>query len=79
MLAIQDDRIESEQSDDANSAANADDLDLSVLNDLGDVPVECGERRYVHRNNKQLNGRLNIIVCVMLVFALGMGLGHWIG
>lgn len=76
----QDDRIESEQSDDANSA-QADNIDLSILNDLGDIPVERGaaERHYVHCNNPQLNGRLNRMMLAVLVLALGMGLGHWIG
>ena len=80
---LQDDRIESEQSDDANSAP-ADDLDqgdLSALNDLGDVPLVRGavERHYIHYNNQRLNGRLNIVVMAVLVLALGLGLGHWIG
>ncbi|KAL8590690.1 hypothetical protein ACOMHN_062753 [Nucella lapillus] len=79
----QDDRIESEQSDDAHSAPrdNLDLGDLSAVNDLGDLPVVRGdvERHYIHCNNQQLNGRLNHVVLAMLVLALGLGLGHWIG
>ncbi|XP_076443384.1 uncharacterized protein LOC143281952 [Babylonia areolata] len=79
----QDDRIESEQSDDAHSAPpdDLDQVDLSVVNDIGDLPVVRGnvERHYIHCNNQQLNGRLNHVVLVVLVLALGMGLGHWIG
>ena len=79
---FQDDRIESEQSDDAVQAEdNLDQGDLSVVNDIGDLPVERGgvERHYVHCNNQQLNIRLNRVVLAVLVLTLGIGLGHWIG
>ena len=79
---FQDDRIESEQSDDAVQAEdNLDQGDLSIVNDIGDLPVERGgvERHYVHCNNQQLNIRLNRVVLAVLVLTLGIGLGHWIG
>ena len=80
---FQDDRIESEQSDDTTQADedNLDQGDLSIVNDIGDLPVERGgaERHYIHCNNQQLNGRLNRVVLAVLVLVLGIGLGHWIG
>ena len=70
---FQDDRIESEQSDDAVQAEdNLDQGDLSIVNDIGDLPVERGgvERHYVHCNNQQLNIRLNRVVLAVLVLSL---------
>ena len=81
-MLFQDDRIESEQSDDAVQAEdNLDQGDLSLVNDIGDLPVERGTaaRHYVHCNNQQLNSRLNRVMLAVLVLALGIGLGHWIG
>ncbi|KAK7116372.1 titin homolog [Littorina saxatilis] len=77
----QDDRIESEQSDDTNAGQADDQDDLSLVNDLGDLPVERGdaERHYIHHNNQQLNGCLNRVMLAVVVLAVGMGLGHWIG
>lgn len=81
-MLFQDDRIESEQSDDAVQAEdNLDQGDLSMVNDIGDLPVERGtaERHYVHCNNQKLNSHLNRVMLAVLVLALGIGLGHWIG
>ena len=77
--SLQDERIESDQSDGGHSLE--DNVDLSSINDIGDLPVErgCVVRHYIHCNNRQLNWRLNAGVMAVLVLALGIGLGHWIG
>lgn len=79
----EDDRIESEQSDDAHSAPpnDEDQADLSLVGDIGDLPLVRGsvERHYIHKDNPQLNGKLNCVVVTVILVVFGLGLGHWIG
>ena len=59
-----------------------DDSDLSNLTySLGDVPIAVGNvaRSYKHKPNNSLNAILTTIALVALFFALGIGLGDFIG
>ncbi|XP_067666336.1 uncharacterized protein [Haliotis asinina] len=74
-----DDRVESDQSDQNSIQQNEDD-DLP-FDDIGDIPLVAGNvaRQYIHKPNKRLNWTLDIMVIMVVLLAIGIGIGHSIG
>ncbi|XP_061183452.1 uncharacterized protein LOC133191732 [Saccostrea echinata] len=76
MADEQDDRIESDRSDDRHSD------DFSTLSnvDISDLMAENNLiRQYVFRPNPTVNVTLNLVMVVVISIAVGLGIGHAIG
>ncbi|XP_046545656.1 LOW QUALITY PROTEIN: uncharacterized protein LOC124255781 [Haliotis rubra] len=74
-----DDRVESDQSDQNSVQQNED--DDQPFDDIGDIPLVAGNvaRQYIHKPNKRLNWTLDIMVIMVVLLAIGIGIGHSIG
>ncbi|XP_062601904.1 uncharacterized protein LOC134263545 [Saccostrea cucullata] len=76
MADEQDDRIESDRSEDRHSD------DFSTLSnvDISDLMAEDNLiRQYVFRPNPSVNVTLNLVMVVVISIAVGLGIGHAIG
>ncbi|XP_064609292.1 uncharacterized protein LOC135473373 [Liolophura sinensis] len=77
---VEDDRIESDQSD--GLPADEDEDDLSFSN-IGLENLSLHEvnytRHYIHQPNKYLSGTLSLVVIMAGWMALGLGIGHLLG
>jgi hypothetical protein len=71
-----DDRCESDI-----SGIATDDTDLSTQSNLGDVSLTAGNvvRSYRHQPNPTFNTTLTRVALIALLFAFGIGIGHYIG
>ena len=71
-----DDRCESDI-----SGVATDDTDLSTVSNIGDVPLSAGDvvRSYRHQPNPSFNAILTYCTIIALLFAFGIGIGHYMG
>ena len=71
-----DDRCESNIS---GSGIAMDDSDLSSMSSVADIAMEMGNVVYRHQPNPVFNALLTCCTILMLCFAVGIGVGHYLG
>ena len=71
-----DDRCESDI-----SGVATDDTDLSTVSNIGDICLaNCrAVRSYRHQPNPSVNAKLTYTAFIALIFACGIGIGHYMG